>query len=123
MPTLAITNEMTQVAKISKTPILTKDDILEYLSQIKPLLKKDGIKEIGLFGSYVIGEEEANSDVDLVVLAEKEMLDRLKGIDCILYFENLREKISRDLNKSVDLVKVFSKEKLNHNILKDAIYV
>ncbi|ASM36672.1 nucleotidyltransferase family protein [Campylobacter sputorum] len=103
-------NELLPVAKISKTPILTKDDILEYLSQIKPLLKKDGIKEIGLFGSYVIGEEEANSDVDLVVLAEKEFLDRLKGIDCILYFENLREKISKDLNKPVDLVKVFQKK-------------
>ncbi|WP_308013489.1 nucleotidyltransferase family protein [Campylobacter sputorum] len=90
--------------------MLTKDDILKYLSEIKPLLQKDGIKEIGLFESYAIGEEETNSDVDLVVFTEKEFLDRLKEIDCILYFENLREKISKDLNKPVDLVKVFQKK-------------
>ncbi|WP_323808183.1 nucleotidyltransferase domain-containing protein [Campylobacter sputorum] len=65
---------------------------------------------MGLFESYAIGEEETNSDVDLVVFTEKEFLDRLKEIDCILYFENLREKISKDLNKPVDLVKVFQKK-------------
>lgn len=118
-----IEQELSAPTNATKNLPLTKEAILDYLSQIKPLLKKDGIKEIGLFGSYAIGEEETNSDVDLVVLAEKEMLDRLKGIDCILYFENLREKISKDFNKSVDLVKVFSKERLNHNILKDAVYV
>ncbi|TWO19887.1 nucleotidyltransferase domain-containing protein, partial [Campylobacter hyointestinalis] len=36
-------------------PILTKEAILAYLSEIKPSLEKDGIQKIGLFGSYAKG--------------------------------------------------------------------
>lgn len=35
--------------------ILKKENILKYLSDIKPKLEKDGIIKIGLFGSYAKG--------------------------------------------------------------------
>lgn len=125
MPTLAITNEMTQVAKISKTPILTKDDILKYLSEIKPLLKRDGVKEIGLFGSYAKDYADEYSDIDIVVLADKkEFLDKLGVYKALEYLDNLREQISKKFHKSVDICDFYSEEKMKNNkIVKGAIYV
>lgn len=33
-------------------PILTKETMLAYLSELKPDLEKDGVQKIGLFGNY-----------------------------------------------------------------------
>ena len=52
-------------------PALTKEAILAYLSELKPSLEKDGIQKIGLFGSYAKGYAGEDSDIDIVVLADK----------------------------------------------------
>ncbi len=41
--------------------------ILEALEKNKEVLKKYGVKKIGLFGSFVRGEQRENSDIDLLV--------------------------------------------------------
>ncbi len=46
---------------------ISQDDILAYLRQIKPLLEKEGIKKLGLFGSFARGDASFNSDIDIVV--------------------------------------------------------
>jgi predicted nucleotidyltransferase len=46
----------------------TKEDIKETLKRFKPVLQqKFKVKEIGIFGSYVRGEESEESDVDILV--------------------------------------------------------
>ncbi|MCD6220456.1 nucleotidyltransferase family protein [Candidatus Calescamantes bacterium] len=48
---------MTKIEKIKKI-----------LAEYKPMLSKEfKVKEIGLFGSYLRGEERPNSDLDIVV--------------------------------------------------------
>lgn len=106
-------------------PILTKETILAYLSKIKPSLEKDGIQKIGLFGSYAKGYADEDSDIDIVVLADKkDFLDRLHAYKALEYLDNLREQISNKFHKSVDICDFYSEKKMLENkIVKGAIYV
>ncbi|PPB66126.1 nucleotidyltransferase family protein [Campylobacter hyointestinalis] len=106
-------------------PILTKEAILAYLSEIKPSLEKDGIQKIGLFGSYAKGYADEESDIDIVVLADKkEFLDRLNAFKALEYLSDLKEKITNKFHKSVDICDFYSEEKMKNNkIVKGAIYV
>lgn len=110
---------------MTKSSTLTKKAILEYLSEIKPLLKKDGIKEIGLFGSYAKDCADEFSDIDIVILADKrDFLDRLHAFKALEYLDDLREQIAHKFHKSVDICDFYSKEKMQENkIVKGAIYV
>ncbi|MBE2984088.1 nucleotidyltransferase domain-containing protein [Campylobacter sp. RM9344] len=103
----------------------TKENILEYLKELKPTLAKDGIKKIGLFGSYAKDEVETNSDIDIVVLVNKQMLVKKGAFKTAGYFNALKDKISNKFNKSVDLCSIFSQENLDRNkdFFKGAIYV
>ena len=47
--------------------IKTKQDILATLEQNRSCLRALGVKKIGLFGSFVRGEQRPDSDIDLLV--------------------------------------------------------
>jgi hypothetical protein len=47
--------------------VKTKQDILDVLEQNRTRLKALGAKKIGLFGSFVRGEQRPDSDIDLLV--------------------------------------------------------
>ncbi len=52
--------------------MLTKDEILNKLREIKPeLYNKFYIKNLGLFGSYVRGENSETSDIDVLIEYEE----------------------------------------------------
>ena len=57
----------------------TKQEILDILHQNRFHLKSFGIKRIGLFGSFVRGEQRPESDIDLLVEFEpgKKTFDNL----------------------------------------------
>lgn len=104
---------------------LTKETILAYLSEIKPKLAKDGIKKIGLFGSYAKGYADEDSDIDIAVLADKKnFLDRLNAFKALAYLDDLRDQIADKFHKSVDICDFYSEQKMKNNkIVKGAIYV
>lgn len=47
--------------------VRTKQDILDALDQNRSRLKALGVRRIGLFGSFVRGEQHPDSDIDLLV--------------------------------------------------------
>jgi uncharacterized protein len=49
------------------TVIKTKQDIMEALQQNRARLKALGVSRIGIFGSFVRGEQHDESDIDLLV--------------------------------------------------------
>ena len=52
--------------------MVTKQDILSKLREIKPKLRQEyAVKEIGLFGSFSNDSANDNSDIDLLVELEK----------------------------------------------------
>jgi len=48
----------------------TADTILQFLHQHRSELRAMGVVKIGLFGSYVRGEQRPNSDIDLLLTME-----------------------------------------------------
>jgi predicted nucleotidyltransferase len=76
---------------------LTKHEILESIEKSKNRLQALGIRTIGLFGSFVRGDETMQSDIDLLVEfdADKKTFDNF--IDACFYLEDL-------LHRKVELV-------------------
>lgn len=94
-----------------------KMDVLALLRQATPDLKKRfGVAKIGIFGSYIRGEERPDSDVDVLVLFRKgeETFDNY--MDCKFYLEDL-------FGHPVDLVmKGAIKKRLKPYIINEVVY-
>ncbi len=93
------------------------DRIIIGIKNHKSEIEKDfNVKEIGVFGSYIRGEERLDSDVDILV-------DFEKPID-LFRFLDLEEMLSKLCNKKVDLVSKKSlKPFIGEQILKEVIYL
>ena len=99
-----------------KIAINNKQEIFNLLNQSRSQLRKLGVKRIGLFGSFVRGEQIDNSDVDLLV----EFKPQQKTFDNFMQLSFFLEDI---LKNRIDLV---TKESLSHyigpHILKEVEY-
>jgi uncharacterized protein len=73
---------------------VNKDTILNFLREHKEFLhEKFGVKKIALFGSFVRGEEEEDSDIDLLIETEVEDFDNRYDLK-----EFLESKFNRDVD-------------------------
>ena len=66
---------------------LADKEILKQLREHWDVLKKYGVKKVGIFGSFARGTETKKSDVDLVVEFKKPSFDNY--IDLVDYLEGL----------------------------------
>jgi predicted nucleotidyltransferase len=94
------------------------EHIKRILENNKDILKdKFKVIEIGIFGSYVRGEETLTSDIDILVEFEKEGKTFDNYIELKYFLEEL-------LGIKVDLVmKGALKQELRDIILKETVYV
>ena len=74
-----------------------KESLLNLVAQESDYLKRLGVKEIGLYGSVVRGEDSAGSDIDILVVFEKHSKNFKNFIALIDFLEDR-------LGCSVDLV-------------------
>lgn len=74
---------------------LNSEFIEKTLKNHKDILKKYQVKRIGLFGSYVRGEQKPDSDIDFLVEFEKPSFDNF--MDLAFYLEDL-------FQRKVDLI-------------------
>lgn len=97
----------------------TLEEIKEILAKHKEeLMAKYGVREIGVFGSYLHGEEKKDSDVDVLVEFEEDA--RISLLD----FVGLENYLSDLLGVKVDLVeKSALKPRIGRRILKEVIYL
>lgn len=74
-----------------------KQSILQHIKSVEPVLKRYGVRSIGLFGSYIRNEQKADSDIDLLIdfEADKENYDNLLAVYDVLeqLFEGKRVEI------------------------------
>ena len=94
-------------------------EIKAQLEKLKPTLKeKYGVETIGVFGSYVRGEQTKKSDVDILVeFSEDARVGFFKFLD-------LEEFLSRKLGMKVDLVtKSALKPYIGKQILEEVVMV
>ncbi len=75
-----------------KNAELSRRVILDVLHRNKDLLKSYGVKQIGLFGSFVRDEGKEDSDVDFLVDFEKEKKTLSNLVNLGEFLEDLFEK-------------------------------
>ncbi len=96
----------------------TLEEIKRILAEHKEELRKlFGVKEIGIFGSYVRNEQTELSDVDILVDFEREI-----GWEVV----DLRDYLEKLLNVKVDLVSkkgIVRKPLLWKHVKEEIIYV
>jgi len=96
--------------------MLTKNEILSRLVELKPLLHKEyAVKEIGLFGSFSDNSNKENSDIDILVEFDRPIGWKVFTLE--LYLEKV-------FGRKIDLVtKNALKEQIKEDILKQVNYV
>jgi predicted nucleotidyltransferase len=97
--------------------ITTKQDVLDVLYQKKSQLIELGVKRIGLFGSFVRGEQRPDSDIDFLVEFEpgQKTFDR---------FMELAFLLEKALKHRIELITVESLSPyIGPHILKEVEYV
>lgn len=103
--------------------IATKENILEFLHELKPTLTTKGIQEIALFGSYAKNNTNIYSDIDIAIKKDKAILTQNSPY---LYFEILnfiREKIFQKFHRKIDIFDLDSQSEFKNHIQKELIYV
>ncbi len=93
------------------------EDIVGVLKEHKEeLVEKYRVKEIGIFGSYVRGEQKAGSDVDILV--------EFYEVPSLLRFINLENYLSDLLGMKVDLVmKRALKRSIGEEVLREVVTI
>lgn len=93
------------------------EEIKELLGEHKKILSENfKVKEIGLFGSYVRGDQRAASDLDLLVEFEETI--------SLLKFVALERYLSELLGIKVDLVmKSALRPRIGQRILNEVVYL
>lgn len=96
---------------------MKKEDIIKKISEPLPLLKdKYHIKSMGIFGSYVRGEEKKDSDLDILVEFQEPI--------GLLKFIELENSLSDITGIKVDLVsKKALKPRIGSHILKEVVNI
>ncbi|MEK9150111.1 MAG: nucleotidyltransferase family protein [Candidatus Desantisbacteria bacterium] len=84
----------------------------------KDINEKYRVKEIGIFGSYVRGEERQRSDLDVLVEFDDDArMDLIKFVELEYY-------ISKLLKVKIDLVeKSVLKPRIGKHILREVVYL
>lgn len=95
----------------------TLAEIEQILSQLKPIVEeKYHVTQLGIFGSYVRGEQNKSSDVD-VLIDYKEAPSLLELIDLEFY-------LTDRLGLKIDVVtKKGLKPRIREKILAEVVYV
>lgn len=90
--------------------------IEELKEKILPFLKKCGISNAGIFGSFVRGDLDEESDIDIVIEIEKDIT--------LFDFIDIKLELEEILNKKVDLVEYSAlKPFIRDSILKEQVII
>jgi predicted nucleotidyltransferase len=92
-------------------------EIEKKLKELKPTLRdKYKVKTIGLFGSYIRGQQKRESDLDVLVEFSEPI--------GLLTFIELEDFLSKKLEAKVDLVmRSALKPRIKDRIIKEAVYL
>jgi predicted nucleotidyltransferase len=97
----------------------TMDEIKKILQSEKPYLaEKYGVTEIGVFGSYVRGDQRPDSDIDILIELERPPRISLLGLVDLEYY------LSDLLGAKVDVaIKKNLRKRIGRRILSEVVSV
>ena len=93
-------------------------DVIQKLKDLKPILEQDyKVSELGIFGSYVRGEQKDTSDIDILIDFKDDGIGLFKFMD-------LEELLQKILGEKIDLVcKDSLKPRIGKQILSEVVYL
>lgn len=96
--------------------MLTKNDILTKLKELKPALSRDyAVKQIGIFGSFSDNTATEDSDIDILVELKKPIGWKFFSLE--IYLEKV-------FGRKIDLVtRNALKQQIRDEILKQVSYI
>jgi predicted nucleotidyltransferase len=95
----------------------TKQEIVEAILKNQPQIKALGVKRLGLFGSFVHGEQRTDSDVDILVEFKRDQKTFDHFMQLSFFLEDL-------LGRAVELVTLESLSPyIGPYILKEVEYI
>ncbi len=102
---------------------MNKESILQYLTTVKKKYQEEGFLIKALFGSYSRGEENAQSDVDILVEATPAFANKY-GFGAINRIKEIQSELSNALGIPVDLADSTGMSQTGKKFIIDrAIYV
>ena len=101
----------------------TKENILNYLKEIKPELERYGIEKVGLFGSFATNRENVYSDIDIAIKKKSGFFQEYSAYDYFEIVSKLKNKIRLALHRNSDVFDLDSDAKFTETIQKEMIYV
>jgi predicted nucleotidyltransferase len=100
---------------------LTRQDILNYLRTLNKRLP-DGIRLVGLFGSYARDEQDRYSDIDITYMMDHNRFYKEDAFKKLIALEEIKKEIETALHRSVDLVPANTKNiRIKQSIMRDEI--
>ena len=82
---------------------MTTEQLLIKLKPLKRSLQKDGFIIDGIFGSYARGDNDNDSDVDILYHLDKLFFDKYRGFAGFKRLDKIKQIISEELGRDVDL--------------------
>jgi hypothetical protein len=101
----------------------TQKDILTFLTNIKPQLQKDGIEQVGLFGSYARNNATLTSDIDIAIKLDKNYLDKNDVWNYFNEINKIKEMVYNKFQMKSDVFDLDSCSSLKDKIEKEVLYV
>lgn len=101
------------------TSVKSLEEVINILQKNKDkIVQKYRPKEIGVFGSFVRGEQKRRSDIDILVEFDEQ------DIPDLLEFIEMEEYIRKLLRRKVELIrKEAIRHELKDRILKEVVYI
>ncbi|NCO68416.1 MAG: nucleotidyltransferase [Nitrospirae bacterium CG_4_10_14_0_8_um_filter_41_23] len=102
-----------------KKAAITLEEVKKILKEHKAeVSRKYRVNEIGIFGSFVRGEQKNRSDIDILVEFEP------RNIPGLIMLSEMERYLQRLLKKKVDVViKSGIRPELKKGILKEVVYI
>jgi len=101
----------------------TKENIINYLKEIKSELSQSGISRVALFGSFANGTQSVYSDIDIAISKKKDFLKNNSSYDYFNTLSMIKSKIKKEFHRNIDIFDLDSNSPLKSTIEKDLIYV
>lgn len=105
--------------------MITKQNIITKIKELKPIYEKEGLILLGLFGSYAKNQAKVDSDIDLLYKIEPKLfMKHHKGFTGFSRILDIKNELQEEFHKNIDLCAIDgSSETFKKFALKDVIYV
>lgn len=98
--------------------------VLDNIARSKIELEKEGIKILGIFGSYAKKKENSQSDVDILIETTERFIEKNGGFGSMKRIAEIKEGLEKTLNRPVDLADINGLNPISkEHILSELVHV